>query len=91
MTESLKPNKRYEHVYAIIRYETDAEQMAPIDFRVTVKKIVSDPHYAATEVQRLNDLNKDKGAYYFYQVTRLEDVPVAMHAVPPMLLGAVEQ
>lgn len=82
MTEGLKPNKKYGHVYAIVRYETDADQATPIEIRVTVKKIVTDAHHAEREVQRLNDLNKDKGCYYFMQVTRLEDAPVAVQAVP---------
>ncbi len=85
MTEVLKPNKKYGHVYAIIRYETDAAQATPIDLRVTVKKIVTDPHYAEKEVQRLNDLNKEKGSYYFLQVTRFEDAPVPFQAVPPIM------
>jgi hypothetical protein len=84
MASELKPNRKYQHIYAIIRYETDADPNAPIDFRVTVKKVVIDPHYAEEEVKRLNDLNKDKGAYYFCQVTRLEDAPIEMQTVSPM-------
>jgi hypothetical protein len=76
MADVLKPNKKYGHLYAIIRYETDADPMTPIDIRVTVKKVVCDPHYAAREVERLNELNQEKGCYYFSQVTRFEDVPV---------------
>ena len=76
MTEAMKPNKKYEHLYAIVRYESDAEELTPIDLRVVVKKIVNDPHYAEQEVKRLNDLNQEKGSYYFCQVTRFEDVPI---------------
>jgi hypothetical protein len=82
MDEGLKPNKKYGHVYAIVRYETDADQDSPVDLRVTVKKVVADAHYAEREVKRLNDLNREKGSYYFYQVTRFEDVPAEAQTVP---------
>jgi hypothetical protein len=90
MADMLKPNKKYGHLYAIIRYETDADPMAPIDLRVTVKKVVSDPHYAAREVERLNELNKEKGSYYYYQITRFEEVPVEVQDVAPVRSGATE-
>jgi len=90
MTTALKPNRKHGHVYAIIRYETDADENTPIDVRVTVKKIVCDPHHAETEVKRLNDLNEEKGSYYFYQVTRFDEVPVAIEPVPPVRLGSAE-
>jgi hypothetical protein len=84
MAASLKPSKKYQHAYAIIRYETDADEKAPIDLRVTVKKVVVDPHYAESEVKRLNELNKDKGSYYFCQLTRFEDAPVEFQERPAM-------
>jgi hypothetical protein len=90
MAENLKPNKKFGHVYAILRYETDADPTAPVDLRVTVKKVVSDPHYAEAEVKRLNDLNQDKGSYYFCQITRFEDVPVDVRGVPPIPAGATK-
>jgi hypothetical protein len=90
MAETLKPNKKYQHVYAIVRFETDADEEAPIDFRITVKKVVADPHYADREVKRLNDLNKDKGAYYFSQVTRFEDLPVEAQELPAVQWTATE-
>jgi hypothetical protein len=83
MPREMKASTKYQHVYAIIRYETDADSNAPIDLRITVKKVVVDPHYAEEEVKRLNDLNQDKGSYYFYQVTRFEDVPVEAQTLPP--------
>jgi hypothetical protein len=76
MSPSLKPNKKFQHIYAVVRYETDADENTPIDLRVTVKKVVVDPHHAEEEVKRLNNLNKEKNCYYFYQVTRFEDTPV---------------
>jgi hypothetical protein len=87
----MKPNRKYQHMYAIIRYETDADMNAPIDLRITVKKVVVDPHYAEKEVKRLNELNKDKGSYYFCQVTRFEDAPVEVQALPPMQLTATDE
>lgn len=89
----LKPNRRYGHLYAIVRYETDADPNAPIDLRVTVKKVVTDRNHAAQEVARLNELNKEKGSYYFCQVTRLEELPVQAQAVPSVgtgKMGSVE-
>jgi hypothetical protein len=88
MSATLKPNKKYQHIYAILRYETDADEKAPIDLRVTVKKVVVDPRYAETEVKRLNDLNKEKGSYYFCQLTRLEDAPVEVQELPAMQWAA---
>jgi hypothetical protein len=82
MTDSLKPSKRYDHVYAIVRYETDAEESTPIDIRITVKKIVTDPLIAKSEVRRLNGLNADKGSFYFMQVTRFEEVALPVEGSP---------
>lgn len=90
MADTLKPNKKYGHLYAIIRFETDEDTKTPIDLRVTVKKVVNDPHYAAREVERLNELNKEKGSYYFYQITRFEEVPVEVRDVAPLRFGATE-
>lgn len=81
MSASLKPHKKYEHLFAIVRYDSAADPLCPIDFRVTVKKIVADATYAASEVKRLNELNQDKGSYYFYQITRFEDVPVETQSI----------
>lgn len=88
MAATPKPSKKYQHIYAIMRYETDADEKVPIDLRVTVKKVVVDAHYAESEVKRLNELNKDKGCYYFYQLTRFEDVAVEVHELPAMQWAA---
>jgi hypothetical protein len=88
MVATFKPNNKYLHMYAISRYETDADDKAPIDFRITVKKVVVNPHYAESEVKRLNELNKDKGAYYFCQITRFEDAPGEVQALAAMQLTA---
>jgi hypothetical protein len=91
MTRPLKPSKKHEHVFAIVRYETDADANTPIELRVTIKKVVLDPQFAEMEVKRLNELNKEKGAHYFYQVTRFEGVPLEVQSVPPMQLTATEE
>ncbi len=83
MPGNLKPNKKSEHLYAVIRYEIDAGNDTPIDLRITVKKVVVDPNFAAREVKRLNDLNREKGSYYFYQITRFEDAFVEVESIPP--------
>lgn len=69
------------HAYAIVRFETDRDPSVPIEHRITVKKIVFDPHYAEEEVQRLNELNRDKGAFYFSQITRIQGVSAVADAV----------
>ncbi|MEX0701337.1 MAG: hypothetical protein WD069_04515 [Planctomycetales bacterium] len=68
----LKPSARHDHVFAIVRFESDAGEDVPIDVRVSVTKIVTDPAVADAEVHRLNELNHGKGSYYFSQVTRIE-------------------
>jgi hypothetical protein len=40
--------------------------------RFTVTRIVWDQAFAESEVARLNDLNSDKGAAYFWQATRAQ-------------------
>ena len=88
MADSLKPNKKYGHLYAIIRHDTFCQ--APINIQVTVKKVVSDPVYAAREVERLNELNSEKGCYYFYQITRFEEVPVEVRDRAALQSSATE-
>ena len=82
MASALKPNRRFEHLYAITRYATQGDDQMPLDLRFTVTKVVTDSNYAQEEVNRLNQLNKDKGYYYFSQITRLEEVPVRSEPVP---------
>lgn len=68
----MKTSPRFDHVYAIARYDADAGENVPIEIRVTVKRIVLDAEVAAAEVKRLNELNQAKGTYYFAQVTRID-------------------
>lgn len=77
----IQPSPRHDHLYAIIRYEADAPADTPIEFRVTIKKLVRSARQADEEIHRLNALNGGKGSYYFAQVTRLEHDVVAVEAV----------
>ena len=61
-------NQRYEHVYAIVRYDRFQE---PSEQSFTVKEVVTTQAMAEAEVNRLNELNADKNATYFWQLTRL--------------------
>ena len=69
-----KPNKP---VFAVIRLEhsfTDLSQNAGATPQaaviVTVKEIVATGEAAEAEVERLNNLNAEKGCRYFWQQTR---------------------
>ena len=71
-----RPNATYDHVFAIVRVDTFHDPATPVQDTVTVKKIVWDKEVAEREVARLNELNATKGAIYFYEITRLERLPV---------------
>ena len=85
----MKPSPRFDHVYAIVRYEADAGENCPPNLRVTVKEIVLDLQVAEAEVRRLNDLNQDKGSIYFFQVTRIRK-GVLDPAAPPAMASLDE-
>jgi hypothetical protein len=53
-------------VYAVVRINREYA----LENAVTVKEIVPSMEEALMEVQRLNQLNSDKGAHYFAQATR---------------------
>lgn len=80
----LKPGKNHDHLYAIVRVDQDAGDDVPLELRVTVKKVVHDPHRGEAEVLRLNALNAGKGSHYFLQVTRLEPERVACAPLGPI-------
>ena len=82
--------RNYLHAYAIVRYESGSDDLVPIDLRITVKKVVFDPRYAEAEAKRLNDLNRDKGCYYFSQITRIEQPSADAEAVASVDLAAGE-
>jgi hypothetical protein len=72
-----KPNLVCEHVYAIVRVDRvsflgDSLDRDSLSNAITVKKLVWTEEDAKAEVERLNTINRDKGCFYFFQITRLE-------------------
>ena len=55
--------------YAIIRVDLDVEDE---EARFTVRRIVWSEELAEAEVERLQELNADKGARYLWQYTRVD-------------------
>ena len=55
--------------FAIVRIDADVQND---EDRFTVTRVVWDQAFAESEVARLNELNSDKGARYFWQATRAE-------------------
>lgn len=68
----LKPNRKYDHAFAILRVDTLHGVDADCRHRIKVKQVVWSQAAATTVVQRLNEANADKGCMYFWQVTRVE-------------------
>lgn len=64
----MKPQKQ---VYAVLRYDDFQSSATSIENRISVVRVVLDEETAKEEVQRLNDLNSEKGCRYFWQATRL--------------------
>jgi hypothetical protein len=56
-----------EPAFAIIRIDTYPERD---EDRFYITRIVWDEETAGAEVERLNELNADKGCRYFWQATR---------------------
>jgi hypothetical protein len=68
----MKPSKRFDHAYAILRFDEFLGTDVPIDHKVTVKQIVWDPELAQREVDRLNALQGGGGVFYIFRVTRVQ-------------------
>jgi len=65
-----KPHSKYQHVYAIVRfdsYATDLENTA------TVVKVMASRAEAEKEASRLREVNKGKRCAYRVQTTRFVD------------------
>lgn len=58
--------------YAVVRVDAFLGEDAPVERRVTVKKIVFGRERAEREVGRLNGLHPDGSVRYFSQYTRLD-------------------
>ena len=59
----------FDPAYAIIRVDLDVKDD---EARFTVRRIVWSEELAEAEVQRLKELNADKGARYLWQYTRVD-------------------
>ncbi len=68
----LKRNLRYDHAFAIVRIDTFLGLDPSARDAISVKKVVRSAEAAEREVARLNSLNQDRGATYFWTITRLE-------------------
>lgn len=67
-----KPNAKYEHVFVVIRFETEpAHSDQAIEQRITATCAFWSKEEAEAEVDRLNRINQDKGCVYFWEVARL--------------------
>ena len=67
-----KANRRFRHVYAIVRVNGFLSPHSQIENQVTVVRVLSDPTFAQREVERLNALHGHKNVRYFAQTTRLD-------------------
>ena len=63
--------KNQKQVFAVIRIDEFMTGTAVADNGITIKEIVPTQQTAESEVERLNQLNKDKGCRYFWQATRM--------------------
>ena len=71
-TAEWSPNLKYDYVLAIVRADFFHDHLTAPETAMTVKQVVWDQEVAEAEVGRLNQLNRDKGARCFWQITRLE-------------------
>jgi hypothetical protein len=59
--------KEKKQVYAVLRLD---KGIADATHAITVKEVVPSQEEAVAEVERLNRVNADKNALYFWQTTR---------------------
>lgn len=69
------PHAKYRHVFAVVRIDSPENEAADIASRVTITKILWTEAEAKAEVERLMEINADKGALYFWTITRLTPPP----------------
>jgi len=67
---AMKRQDRAE-AYAVVRIDDFHGPETPLEHKITVKEILSKLEAAKSEVERLNQLNQEKGCRYFWQPTRL--------------------
>lgn len=63
--------RQSRHVYAVIRVNEFQSESRDWDVRITVKEVVMTKDEACREVERLNEVNKKKRVFYFWQLTRM--------------------
>lgn len=61
----------FEPAFAIVRVDMDIPTIKPWGKEISIKCVVFEESAAKAEVERLNKLNADKGAIYFYAYTRV--------------------
>jgi predicted Ser/Thr protein kinase len=64
-----KPNAKYPHVYAIVRFDRSTEPSNPENC-ATVVKVLPSRDLAELEAQALREVNKEKDCTYVVQTTR---------------------
>jgi hypothetical protein len=83
----MKPNSKFDHVYAIVRVDEYPGLVVPTEETVSVIKVLWEAEAAKREVGRLNAQRRTEGSHYFLQVTRLErkeqlvTVPVTISSI----------
>ena len=65
-----QPNRRYAHLYPVVRIDTPVNNERP-ENSVTAVKTYESEEQADVEAKRLNVLKADKSCHYFTCVTRL--------------------
>ena len=58
-------------MFAVVRVDGNKPDTESWNNRITVKEIIWTQDEAVAEVERLNKLNSDKNAVYFWRATRL--------------------
>jgi hypothetical protein len=67
----MKPNRRYDHAWAVVRlYPLSEKELSPD--RVVVVRVFWSRDRAEKEAQRMNQINADKDCLYFSTMTRVE-------------------
>jgi hypothetical protein len=64
------PHSKFQHAYAIVRFDLPVSQECPENSVIVVKVLLS-KDVAEQEVSRLNELNAAKQCRYDLQTTRL--------------------
>ena len=63
--------KNQIHLYAVVRVDLESLGTGKPDAGITVKEVVWSQAKAEAEVERLQEINKNKGCIYFWQTTRM--------------------